>query len=83
MKHLTLYRLASLLPTLYGLMQKSPCNSAKLHDTYVKAKTTKYFSFAMEIMEYNDFCLRKSLLLCVFFVKALRQWRQSQEAMKR
>jgi hypothetical protein len=32
-------------------MQKSPYNSAELSDTYVKAKQTKFFGFAMEIAE--------------------------------
>ncbi len=32
-------------------MQKSPFNSAELSDTYVKAKTTKFFGFVTEYME--------------------------------
>jgi hypothetical protein len=32
-------------------MQKLPDNSAEVYDTNVKAKTTKVFGFAMEVME--------------------------------
>jgi hypothetical protein len=35
--------IASSLSTLYKFMQKSPLNSAGLLNTYVKAKTTKFF----------------------------------------
>jgi hypothetical protein len=36
-------------------MQKLPENSAGPSDTYVKAKTMKFFGFAMEITEIQDF----------------------------
>jgi hypothetical protein len=36
-------------------MQKSPLNSAGLLDTYVKAKTTKFFGLATEITKISDF----------------------------
>jgi hypothetical protein len=53
----------------------------------VKAKTTIFFGFATETMEIPNFfgnCQWNSSLLCdnIFFVKALRQWRQIWEAMK-
>jgi hypothetical protein len=43
--------IASSLLTLYEFLQKSPYNIAKLYDTYVKAKMTKFLGFAMEITE--------------------------------
>jgi hypothetical protein len=49
MKCLMLHRLASSLSTLCKSMKKSPENGAKLSNTYVKAKTTMFFSFATEI----------------------------------
>jgi hypothetical protein len=72
-------------------MQKSPSNSAGLLDTYVKAKMTKFFGLATEITKYTNFslnCQDKSTLhrfyaLILLVVKALRQWRQIREAMKR
>jgi hypothetical protein len=64
MKHLTLLKNVSdealiavsplfinSLSTLHEVMQKSSYNSAELFNTYVKAKTTKFFSFATEIKE--------------------------------
>jgi hypothetical protein len=50
-------------------MQKSPENSAGPSDTYVKAKTMKFFGFATEIIEIQDFLAnyqRKSSLHCFF-----------------
>jgi hypothetical protein len=68
-------------------MKKLPLNSAGLSNTYVKGKTTKFFSFATE--RYNLFLklpmkIVASSILCIniFFVKELRQWRQIREAMK-
>ncbi len=50
MKHLTLHHfITSSLSTLYKFMQKSLLNNPGLLDPYVKAKTTKFVSFAMEI----------------------------------
>jgi hypothetical protein len=53
-------------------MQKSPLkNRAELLDTYVKAKTTKFFGLAMEITNTFEFLLKlpiqiiASSLLCV------------------
>jgi hypothetical protein len=37
--------------------QKSPYNSAKLSNTSVKAKMTKFFGFDMQIMEMYRFFL--------------------------
>jgi hypothetical protein len=62
-------------------MQKFPLNSTGLLNTYVKAKTTKFFGFAKKIAEISEFLLKllmpiiASLLLCVniLVVKALRQ----------
>jgi hypothetical protein len=61
-------------------MQKSPFNSAGLLDTYVKAKTTKFFNLATEITKMNQFFFKlptqiiASLLLCVniFGCKSVR-----------
>jgi hypothetical protein len=72
-------------------MQKSPLNSAGLLNTYVKAKTTMFFGFAMEITKIYKVMFKLpiqiivSSLLCVdiFVVKALRQWRQIWKVMKR
>jgi hypothetical protein len=69
-------------------MKTSPLNSAALSDTNVKGNMTKFVAFATEIY---DLVLKlpmqiiASSLLCVniFVVKALRQWRQIREAMKR
>jgi hypothetical protein len=84
-----LHRLASSLSTLYKSMKKSPENGAKLSNTYVKAKTTMFFSFATEITNFlrNCRCNSSSLLhrfsaLIFFFCKALRQRWQIREAMK-
>jgi hypothetical protein len=65
MKCLTLHRLASSLTTLCEFMHKSPFNSGELSNTYVNAKTTKFFGFVTENRKYNDFFLNwqsKSLL---------------------
>jgi hypothetical protein len=52
MKRLTLHRfIASSLSTICEFLQKSSFNSAELSDTYVKAKTTKFFGFVTENME--------------------------------
>jgi hypothetical protein len=52
----------------------------------VKAKTTSFLAL-LRSRKIGFFlnCQRKLSLLCVniFFVQALRQWRQSREAMKR
>jgi archaellum component FlaF (FlaF/FlaG flagellin family) len=73
--------------TLYKSMQKLPQNRAK---HICKGKDDVVFRLSMETTEITNF-LRKlpmemiaSMLLCVniFFVKALRQWRQIREAMK-
>jgi hypothetical protein len=66
-------------------------NRAKPFKTYVKAKTTMFFGLATEITEITNFFwkfalefIASSLLsVNIFFVKALRQWRQIREAMKR
>ncbi len=66
-------------------------NSAKVSNTYVKAKTTMFFRLCYGNYGNNEFFWKlpmefiASLLLSVniFFVKALRQWRQIREAMKR
>jgi hypothetical protein len=58
-------------------MQKSPENSAGPSDTYVKAKTMKFFGFATEITEIQDFFWKLPMqiiatsLLCIniYFVK--------------
>jgi hypothetical protein len=72
MKRLTLHRfMASSLSTLFKFMQKSPLNSPGLLNTYLKAETTKFFGFAMEITEIYELSLIlpmqiiASLLLCV------------------
>ncbi len=90
MKRLMLHRLASLLHrfitvNIMCIHAKSSFNSAELSDTYVKAKTTKFFGFVTEIRKYNDFfknwqsksSLHRFFALLFFFVKALRQWRQN------
>jgi hypothetical protein len=51
MKHLVLCRLRE-------FMQKKSYNSAELSDTFVKAKMTKFFGFAMEIMERQGFVFK-------------------------
>jgi hypothetical protein len=66
-------------------------NRAKHFKTYGKAKTTMFFGLATEITEITNFFwklpfefIASSLLsVNIFFVKALRQWRQIREAMKR
>ncbi len=89
MKRLMLHRLASSLhrfiasslSTLCEVMQKSSFNSAELSDTYVKAKTTKFFDFVTENTEIERFfvnwqsksSLHRFFALLFFFVKALRQ----------
>ncbi len=60
-------------------MQKSPFNSVELSDTYVKAKTTKFFGFVTENRKYNDFFFNwqsKSSLHCfnVNYGKKLKRW---------
>jgi hypothetical protein len=64
--------IASSLSTLYEFMRKSPLkNRAGLLDTYVKAKTTKFFGLATEITKIFEFLLKlpiqiiASSLLCV------------------
>ncbi len=47
--------IASSLSTLYKVMQKLPLNSAGLLDTYVKAKTTKFFGVATKITKIYEF----------------------------
>jgi hypothetical protein len=39
-------------------MQKLPFNRAGLLDTYVKAKTTKYFGLVTEITKMNEFLFK-------------------------
>jgi hypothetical protein len=64
---------------------------AKLSNTYVKAKMTMFFGFATEITEIMNFfgnrqwnsSLHHFYALIFFCIKALRQWRQIQEALKR
>ncbi len=61
-----------------------------LGNTYVKAKTTMFFSFATASMKITNFLgnyqwnssLHCFYALIFFFVKALRQWWQIREAMK-
>jgi hypothetical protein len=69
MKHLMLHQLTSSLSTLYKFMKKSPLNSTGLLDTYVNAKKTKFFGFAMEITKLYEFLnfysQYKLSLLCV------------------
>jgi hypothetical protein len=65
-------------------MQKSPKNGAKLSNTYVKALQRKL----RKITNFWGNCHWDSLLhyfyaLIIFFIKALRQWWQIREAMKR
>jgi hypothetical protein len=74
-------------------MQQSPLNSAGLLDTYVKAKTTKFFGLATEITKMNEFfknCQYKSslhrfyaLLFLVVKAKAMEANSGSDEARKR
>ncbi len=88
-----LHRLASSLSTLYKFMQKSSFNSSGLLDTYVKAKTTKFFGLATEITKMNNFfknCQHRSSLhrfyALIFFVvgsvKAMEANSGSDEAIK-
>jgi hypothetical protein len=72
-------------------MQKSQKNSAKVSNTHVKAKTTMFFGFVTEAMEITNFFWKLQMEFIasslqsvnIFFVKALRKWRQIQEVMKR
>jgi hypothetical protein len=78
MKRLMLHLLASSLSALYKSMKKSPENRAKISHTYVKAKTTMFFGFAMEIMNFLGNCqwnasLHHFYALIFFFAKALKQ----------
>ncbi len=71
----------------------NPCRNRQEteQNTYTKAKTMMFFGFATESREITIFFWKlpmqfiASSLLCVniSFVKALRQWRQIREAMKR
>ncbi len=94
MKRLTLHRLASSLHRCQHYI--NPCRNRhktgqNCPNTNVKAKTTMFFDFARENTEKTNSFWKLSMefialsLLCVniFFVKALRQWWQNREAMKR
>ncbi len=100
MKRLTLHCLASSLhcfiasslSTLYISNAEIVLKLGKTFgNTYVKAKTTMFFSFATtstNIMNSWGNCqwnssLHRFYALIFFFLKALRQWWQIREAMKR
>jgi hypothetical protein len=97
MKRLTLHCLASSLHrfiavnTIYIHAKIALKLGKTLGNTYVQAKTTMFFSFVTASTKITNFlanCQWNSSLHCFyalifFFVKALRQWWQIQEAMKR
>jgi hypothetical protein len=61
MKRLRLYRLSSSLHRFIAvntiwIIQKSSYKSAKLSDTYVKAKMTKFSALLWKLWKCNEFC---------------------------
>ncbi len=83
--------IASSLSTLYKSIQKSPNKQSKTFQDTCKGKDDDVFQLCYGNYGYNkffsklplEFIVSSILSVNIFFVKALRQWRQIWEAMKR